>query len=256
MNYPIRKEGRFDYIEAGEGTPVVLLHGLMGSLSNFDTVIEGLRKNGYRALIPSLPLYTISLLKASVKGLSSYLHQFIKHKQLSDFYLLGNSLGGHISLVFTKRHPDQVKGLILTGSSGLYENAGSSYPKRGSREYIEKKTQEVFYNPATATPELVDEVFDIVNNRVKILHTLSISKSAIRHNMEKDLPRIATPTLLIWGRNDVVTPPDVAVQFHQLLPHSELSWIDKCGHAPMMEHPIIFNRILMEWLGRQEGREK
>ena len=88
MNYPIRKEGRFDYIEAGEGTPVVLLHGLMGSLSNFDTVIEGLRKNGYRALIPSLPLYTISLLKASVKGLSSYLHQFIKHKQLSDFYLL------------------------------------------------------------------------------------------------------------------------------------------------------------------------
>lgn len=169
---------------------------------------------------------------------------------------MGNSLGGHISLVFTKRHPDQVKGLILTGSSGLYENAGSSYPKRGSREYIEKKTQEVFYNPATATPELVDEVFDIVNNRVKILHTLSISKSAIRHNMEKDLPKIATPTLLIWGRNDVVTPPEVAVQFHQLLPHSELSWIDKCGHAPMMEHPIIFNRILMEWLGRQEGREK
>lgn len=256
MNYQIITEGKFSYIEQGEGTPVVLLHGLMGSLSNFDSVIEGLRKNGYRALVPTLPLYTISLLKASVKGLSSFLNQFIKHKQLPDFYLLGNSLGGHISLVYTKRHPDHVKGLILTGSSGLYENAGSSYPKRGSREYIEGKTREVFYNPACASPELVDEVYDIVNNRVKILHTLSISKSAIRHNMEKDLPKIAAPTLLIWGRNDIVTPPEVAVQFEHLMPHSELAWIDKCGHAPMMEHPIIFNRILMEWLGRQEGAQK
>lgn len=256
MNYHILTEGKFSYIDQGEGTPVVLLHGLMGSLSNFDSVIEGLRKNGYRALVPTLPLYTISLLKASVKGLSSFLNQFIKHKQLSDFYLLGNSLGGHISLVYTKRHPEHVKGLILTGSSGLYENAGSSYPKRGSREYIEEKTREVFYNPACASSELVDEVYDIVNNRVKILHTLSISKSAIRHNMEKDLPKIAAPTLLIWGRNDLVTPPEVAVQFDRLMPHSELTWIDKCGHAPMMEHPIIFNRILMEWLGRQEGAQK
>lgn len=255
MNYQIKKEGKFSYIEEGEGTPVLLLHGLMGSLSNFDSVVEGLRRNGYRALIPSLPLYTISLLKASVKGLSSYVHQFVKHKQLEDFYILGNSLGGHISLVFTKRHPEHVKGLVLTGSSGLYENAGSSYPKRGSRDYVEEKTKEVFYNPATATPALVDEVYDIVNNRAKILHILSISKSAIRHNMEKDLPKIAKPTLLIWGRNDIVTPPEVAVQFNQLLPHSELQWIEKCGHAPMMEHPIIFNRLLIEWLGRQEGRQ-
>ena len=253
MNYEIKKEGKFRYIEEGEGTPVVILHGLMGSLSNFDTVVEALRKNGYRAIIPSLPLYTISLLKASVRGLSSFIHQFIKYKQIDDFFLLGNSLGGHISLVFTKRHPESVKGLILTGSSGLYENAGSSYPKRGSYEYVREKTQEVFYDPATATPELIDEVFDIVNNRAKVLHTLSISKSAIRHNMEKDLPKINKPTLLIWGKNDIVTPPEVAEQFHQLMPCSELHWIDKCGHAPMMEHPIIFNRTLLEWLDRQKG---
>ena len=86
MNYEIKKEGKFRYIEEGEGTPVVILHGLMGSLSNFDTVVEALRKNGYRAIIPSLPLYTISLLKASVRGLSSFIHQFIKYKQIEDFF--------------------------------------------------------------------------------------------------------------------------------------------------------------------------
>lgn len=252
MKYEPKKEGKYTYIDAGSGTPVVILHGLMGGLSNFDHVVDALVKNGYRVLVPSLPLYTISLLRASVRGLSSYIHRFAKHLNLGEFYFLGNSLGGHISLVYTRRHPKYVKGLILTGSSGLYENTGSSYPKRGSRVYIEEKTREVFYDPAIVTPQLVDEVFEIVNNRSKILHTLSISKSALRHNMEKELPKIVQPTLLIWGKNDMVTPAEVGAHFHSLLPCSTLHYIDKCGHAPMMEHPIIFNKLLLEWLKEQE----
>ncbi|MDD4820248.1 MAG: alpha/beta hydrolase [Flavobacteriales bacterium] len=252
MKYEPKKEGKYTYIDVGSGTLVVILHGLMGGLSNFDHVIEPLVKHGYRVLIPSLPLYTISILRASVRGLSSYIHRFIKHMDLGEFYFLGNSLGGHISLVYTRKHPKYVKGLILTGSSGLYENTGSSYPKRGSRDYIEEKTREVFYDPNIATEELIDEVFEIVSNRSKVIHTLSISKSALRHNMEKELPKIAQPTLLIWGKNDIVTPAEVGAHFHSLLPHSTLHYIDKCGHAPMMEHPIIFNKLLLEWLQEQE----
>jgi pimeloyl-ACP methyl ester carboxylesterase len=70
--------------------------------------------------------------------------------------------------------------------------------------------------------------------------------------MANDLPAMQTPTCLIWGKNDGVTPPDVAEEFNKLLPDSSLYWIDKCGHAPMMEHPVLFNEILHEWLNLKE----
>ena len=139
----------------------------------------------------------------------------------------------------------------MTGSSGLYENSmGESYPKRGDYEYIKKKAQDVFYDPEVATKEVVDDVFDTLNNRNKLIRTIAIAKSAIRHNMAKDLPSMEVPTCLIWGKNDTVTPPDVAEEFDKLLPNSELHWIDKCGHAPMMEHPDKFNTLLEPWLNK------
>ena len=102
-----------------------------------------------------------------------------------------------------------------------------------------------------ATPELVDEVFETVNDRAKLIRTLAIAKSAIRHNMGKDLPKMNTPTCIIWGKNDMVTPPPVGEEFHEKLPDSDLFWIEKCGHAAMMEHPDTFNEILMAWLEKR-----
>lgn len=163
--------------------------------------------------------------------------------------LLGNSLGGHIALYFTKLNLENVAGLVLAGSSGLYEKSmGDSYPKRGNYEYIKNKAQEVFYRPEVATKEVVDEVFESVNDRNKVIRTIAIAKSAIRHNMASDLPHMKTPACIIWGKNDNVTPPEVAEDFNKLLPDSDLYWIDKCGHAPMMEHPEEFNEILNRWL--------
>ena len=191
----------------------------------------------------------MSILKTNVKSFSRYVSDFIDHLNLKDVLLLGNSLGGHIGLYSTKSFPEKIKALIITGSSGLYESAmGGSFPKRGDYNYIKKKAEDVFYDPATATKEIVDEVFASVNDRNKLIRTLAIAKSAIRHNMSKDLPHMNTPTCIIWGKNDTVTPPEVAEEFHELLPDSDLFWIDKCGHAPMMEHPDEFNSILYKWL--------
>ena len=147
--------------------------------------------------------------------------------------MLGNSLGGHVGLLYTKLYPKNVLGLVLTGSSGLYESAMSDgYPRRGDYDFIRKKMREVFYDPAVATKEIVDEVFANISDRSKLIKTLALAKSAIRHNMAKDLPKMTTPTCLIWGKNDIVTPPKVAEEFKELLPNAELHWIDKCGHAP------------------------
>ena len=249
MTESLKTEGEFTYAEAGEGRPLIVLHGLMGALSNFDKTFQHFSKRGYRVLIPELPLYTLPLLKTNVKNLAKFIHDFIEFKGLKNATLLGNSLGGHIALYYTKHYPQAVHSLVLTGSSGLYEKAmGDSYPKRGNYEYIEQKTRDVFYDPAIATKELVDQVYGIVNNRITVLKTLTIAKSAIRHNMAGDLPDMKQPTCLIWGKQDAVTPPEVANDFHKLLPDSDLFWIDNCGHAAMMEKPEEFNQILEAWL--------
>lgn len=252
MTHSLKKEGDFSYIEVGEGTPIIVLHGLMGGLSNFDSVTQYFSGNGYKVVIPELPIYSMSLLKTNVKSFAKYLHDFIDFKGFTDIILLGNSLGGHIGLYHTKLYPEKVKALVITGSSGLYESAmGGGYTKRSDYEVIKKKAQDVFYDPAVATKEIVDEVYDTVNNRNKLIKTLAIAKSAIRHNMAKDLPKMTVPTCIIWGKNDNVTPPEVADEFNALLPDSDLFWIDKCGHAAMMEHPEEFNSILGKWLSER-----
>ena len=245
----LKIEENFTYAEAGEGPAIIVLHGLMGTLSNFEGTFEHFSKNGYNVLIPELPLYSLPLLKTNVKNLAGFLKDFMEHKKLDSAILLGNSLGGHIALYFTKNYQEKVTALVLTGSSGLYEKAmGDSFPKRGSYEYIEEKTKGVFYDPAIGTKEMVDDVFKIVNDRSSVIRTLAIAKSAIRHNMSADLPEMKIPTCLIWGKQDTVTPPEVADDFHKLLPNSNLFWIDKCGHAAMMERPEQFNSILDQWL--------
>ncbi|KAB5489964.1 MULTISPECIES: alpha/beta fold hydrolase [Flagellimonas] len=252
MEEHLIEDGKYRYIEKGEGTPMIILHGLMGGLSNFQGVSDYFPSKGYKVLIPELPIYDMPILKTTVKNFAKFLEGFIEAKGLKDVILLGNSLGGHIGLLHTKMFPEMVKALVITGSSGLYESAmGDGYPKRGDYEFIKKKAQDVFYDPEVATKEIVDEVFATVNDRMKLVKTLAIAKSAIRHNMSKDLPHMKTPTCIIWGENDTVTPPNVAKEFHELLPDSDLYWIEKCGHAPMMEHPEDFNRILDAWLKKR-----
>jgi pimeloyl-ACP methyl ester carboxylesterase len=250
MQYELRQSGKFQFVEEGEGESLVLLHGLFGALSNFRDLVEHFRQS-YRVIIPILPLFDLGLLDTSVGGLAKYVTRFIEARGLGKVHLLGNSLGGHVALVYTLKHPEKVATLTLTGSSGLFENGmGETYPKRGDYEYIRNKTALTFYDPAMATKELVDEVYGITNNRVKVLKIIALAKSAIRHNLGDELKDISAPTCLIWGKNDTITPPMVAEEFQKLIPKSELHWIDQCGHAPMMEVPGEFNNILTGFLAK------
>ena len=250
MEASLIKEGGFAYIEKGEGRPIIILHGLMGGLSNFQGVFEYFPLKNYKVIIPELPVDSTPILKTNVATFSKFVFDFIEYKRLKNVILLGNSLGGHVGLLFTRDYSQLVSGLVITGSSGLYEKSmiGDGYPKRGNYEYIKSKTQDVFYDPKIATKEIVDEVFASVNNIEKLIRTLSLAKSATRHNMADDLPKMMTKTLIIWGKQDSVTPPNVAEDFNSLLPNSDLLWIDKCGHAPMMEHPVRFNKLMEKWL--------
>jgi 2-hydroxy-6-oxonona-2,4-dienedioate hydrolase len=250
MNYEIKETDKFKYLEEGEGEPLILLHGLFGALSNFADLVEHFRKT-HKVIVPLLPLFDLDLFHTSVGGLAKHVHKFIETMDYQNIHLLGNSLGGHVALVHTLKHPERIKTLTLTGSSGLFENGmGDTYPKRGDKEYIRKKTELTFYDPAMATDDLVNEVFEITNNRIKVIKIIALAKSAIRNNLGEELNQIKQHTLLIWGQNDTITPPFVAEEFHKLIPNSELHFIDKCGHAPMMEVPQAFNNILEEFLAK------
>lgn len=246
----IKTEGEFQYVEQGEGQILLLLHGLFGALSNWKATLDHFSPN-YKVVIPLMPMFSMPLIKLSVKGLANYIHDFVEHKGYEEVTLLGNSLGGHVGLVYVTSHPEKVKAMMLTGSSGLYENAmGGTYPKRGDKEYIRNKVAVTFYDPAMATDDLVQEVFDVTKDRGKVLRILTMAKSAIRHNMRKEIENIKIPVCLIWGKDDQVTPPHVGEEFNRLLPNSELHWIEKCGHAAMMERPEEFNKALDPFLER------
>ena len=250
VNFEIKTKAGYQYIDEGEGETLILLHGLFGALSNWEDVVNAFKEE-YRVLIPFMPIYDMPIRKAGLDELVKFIEKFVEMQGLQDFSLIGNSLGGHIALMYTLKNQEtkNIRSLILTGSSGLFENSmGGSFPKRGDYDYIKERVEYTFYDPKVATKEYIDEVFNITNSRMKCMSIVAIAKSAQRNNLKHDLPNIKAPTLLIWGLNDTITPPEVAHEFDRLIPNTMLLFIDKCCHAPMMERPQEFNEHLQAFL--------
>jgi 2-hydroxy-6-oxonona-2,4-dienedioate hydrolase len=250
MSLDIQEDKGFRFIETDPGNEktLLLLHGLFGALSNFISIIEKFRGK-MNVVVPILPIFELPLLKLSVMGLVDHVHRFVEHKGYKDVNVVGNSLGGHVAILFALSNANILKSITLTGSSGLFEEPlGSTFPKRGDYEFVKKKTESTFFYPEVATKELVDEVYDIVNDRNKAIRVIAIAKSALRHNIGDKLVQITRPALLVWGKNDTITPAFVGEQFHERLPNSRLYILENCGHAPMMELPLRFNQLLFDFL--------
>ena len=186
------------YVEKGKGEPIILLHGLFGALSNWNSVISKYSKT-HRVIIPKIPLTEINVEKANLESLTEYVKKFINKMKLKNFTLIGNSLGGHIGLIYSILNPKKVSKLILTGSSGLYENSfGGSFPKRGDYAYINDRINHTFYNPDILTKKYIDEIFSTLNDNAKCLNIITIARSAQRNTLAKKLYKIKCPTLLVW----------------------------------------------------------
>ncbi|MDQ3017014.1 MAG: alpha/beta fold hydrolase [Bacteroidota bacterium] len=250
MDIVTRQEQGFKYIETDpdKEMTLLLLHGLFGALSNFKSIIDRFAGKA-NVVVPLLPIFELPLRKLSVTGLVDHVNQFVDFKGYDRLNLVGNSLGGHVAILYALAKPELLGSMTLTGSSGLFEAPlGSTFPKRGNYDFVRIKTESTFYNPAVATKDLVDEVYDIVNDRNKAIRVIAIAKSALRHNISERLHLIEQPSLLVWGKEDTITPAFVGEKFHELLPQSRLHILEHCGHAPMMEHPEEFNRLLYAFL--------
>ena len=253
-DYPVYRYNEYKFLkiskEEDSRPPLLLLHGMFGGLSNFDPLIK--RLNKYTIYVPLIPLYSFDREELSIPRLAEWLHKFCLECEVNKPVLLGNSMGGHIALEYGRVYSDEVTALVLAGSSGLFENDfGTTNPKRNDREYIRKRAALTFYEDIV-TEELIDEIMEVTQSSEKLPKLLKIARSTHQYNMKSLLPDIKVPVLLIWGKNDEVTPPKVAELFYEKLPDARLKWIDKCGHAPMMERPDKFVRHLKPFLKQLE----
>jgi len=236
--------------EQGDGLPLVMLHGMMGAPENWLGVFPHLPPT-CRSIALRFPFFDNGQILNSVESITEYTERFLEDADLRACVLCGNSLGGHVGLNLAVERPELVKGLVLTGSSGLFEKSFSVVGKKPDRQWFHDKMSEVFCDPVHVTDEMVDEVMGTLRIRRNIRTLVQMAKSAKRDNVSERLKQIACPTLLIWGREDRVTPPPVAEEFHTLIPNSELVWVDRCGHAAMMEHPRQFGEIVARWWARK-----
>lgn len=249
-SYDVFEKDSYRYIKLESGKSakqLVFLHGMFGGLSNFDPLLDSLGSR-YDCFIPEIPLYDLPKSRMKIIELAKWLETALDAQGFDEVVVMGNSLGGHIALEFTHNYPERVEALVLTGSAGLFENQfGNTMPRRFDREYIKKRAGETFYHDIL-DDTIIDEIMGVIKDRKKLMNLLKLARATHKYNMEEALAHIYHRTLLIWGENDEITPPEVAHQFMGLMPNAELKWIDECGHAPMMEHPKVFAEYLKEFL--------
>lgn len=248
--FPVRLE------EYGAGRPVVFIHGLVGLNKHWRDAVDAIAHRA-RCLLFEAPLLTMRGPNCTVEGVASLLGEAIATVVAEPTVLVGSSFGGHVTLRIALDRPELVGGLVLVGSSGLYEEpyeeeieqvVKRDVQHRPSHSWMDKKIAELFYDRAKMPPGIVDEAFAELSQRRAARAMVKLSKSSRRDHMGDRLPRIAAPTLVLWGREDIVTPPRVAEELCSLLPDARLCWIDKCGHAPMIEQPQAFNAALVAFL--------
>jgi len=249
--YNIQKIDSARYISLGDSShesELIFLHGMFGGLSNFEAVLDQIPPEKYHVIVPKLPLFECQQNKNIVEVLSEWLYNLMNQLSIEKATLIGNSMGGHIALDFSHKYPGKTDKLVLTGSSGLIENEmGTSKPRRFDRSYIREQASKTFYKNMV-DDTMVDEISEVLQSPSKLRCIIKIARDTKQYNMASILPRITHKTLLIWGKQDRITPKYVAEKFHQLLPNSNLHIIDQCGHAPMMEQPGQFVEAMCNFI--------
>lgn len=237
----------------GEGPNAVLfLHGLFGTPDHWRVVMEQLGDR-FRLLAPQLPIDPQPGRRKhgmrTIADLTRQVIELIDELELDSLVLCGNSLGGLIAIDSCLQRPDLAKGLVLAGSAGLFERS----PIRGlrsqpSREFVRSTVFGILHDESMVTEELVDDWHRSLRDRDYVRFLLRVSRATRDRCVQDELHQLQVPTMIVWGRNDEITPPSTANEFKRLIATSQLEFIDDCGHAPNWERPEEFARVLDNFL--------
>jgi pimeloyl-ACP methyl ester carboxylesterase len=234
-------------VEIGTGTPIVFLHGLVGLNEHWEGVVERI-SDRTRCIMFEMPLLSLRGDHCSIHGVTNLTAQFLREYLDEPAVLVGNSFGGHVALRLALEHKELVKGLTLAGSSGLIEKSMvSDIQIRPSKEWLRRKIGELFYDQALMREADLDRAHKELSERGGARAMIKLSRSARRDHLGERISEIEVPTLLLWGRQDIVTPPEAAEGFNRMIRGSKLVWFENCGHAPMIECADGFAKALHDF---------
>jgi len=239
----------------GSGDPLVMLNGLLGLNEHWFGCLPRLSKVA-ECLLVQPPLLEMKGSGCSVDGVTNLVASVLETITDRPATIVGNSLGGHVALRLAIQRPELVRSLVLVGSSGLFERSfGRDVEHRPSREWLCRKITDLFHDPSRMLPGMVDQAYEELSRRSAARALVKLGRSAKADHLGDYLPRITVPTLLAWGLQDIVTPPEVATEFQALMPNAKLVWLDKCGHAPQIERADELSAAIVEFLAELSRAE-
>jgi pimeloyl-ACP methyl ester carboxylesterase len=250
---------KIHYLEAGSGPAVILIHGLGGSTANWAPTIAPLAQK-YRVIVPDQIGFGKSdkpMLNYRVGTLVDFLDGFYKQVGIQKASLVGNSLGGFTAAAFAIAHPEKVDKLVLVDAAG-FAVTGDINPKilnglnPSTRQQIKDLISLVFYNQEQFTNDAAIDMFLASRVTAGDGYTIQRFIDSITHGediLDGKLGAIKHPTLIIWGREDGLTPLTMGQRFNKEIAGSQLFIIEKCGHVPQLEKPAEFNAGLLKFLG-------
>ena len=260
---------RVNYVEMGEGPPVILIHGLSGCWQNWLENIPHLARN-HHVVALDLAGFGESELpneEISIPGYGRFVDAFLGSIGIERAALVGNSMGGFIAAETAISHPSRVDKLVLVSAAGL--------ARVGNRQLYALERAARLFHPVTAAflarrEHLVRRpglrrrmLYGVVQYPERIAPELAYEVASgagkpgfldaldaiMDYDFRDRLPEVSTPTLIVWGRNDRIVPVDGADEYERLIPNARKVILEDTGHVPMLERPARFNQLLEEFLG-------
>ena len=244
------------YYEAGRGSALILLHGLGADSRHWAANIDALARH-FRVIALDQIGFGQSdkpLMRYTVGHFSDYLRGFLQAVNIPKASLVGNSLGGWVALDFAIRHPQMVDKLVLVDSAGLHPASELKMPPGGLKDLTPLNTRRFFdlmeANKEWATTDLGPDAFERhVQNGDSYTVASSVAEMITGRDFEdKKLGKVNVPTLIIWGRDDLLIPLPMGEQLHQGIAGSQMMVFDGTGHIPMVGKPAEFNEAVEKFL--------
>ena len=263
-----------NYAEMGEGPSLVLVHGLGGCWQTWLENIPRLARH-HRVLALDLPGFGGSPMpgwEISIQTYGALLRRFCETLGTGPAGLVGNSMGGFVSAETTVSEPHSVRKLGLVSAAGIsharmyrapVETAGRmgraltprlvpDHERLLRRPRMRNMVRHIFHKPRQLRTELL---WEVVGRGLNAPGMVAAIRGLAGYDILHRLAEVEIPTLVVWGRNDLVVSPSDGIEFARLIRNSRLVIFDRCGHVPMAERPVRFNRLLEEFLALGEPTE-
>jgi pimeloyl-ACP methyl ester carboxylesterase len=263
-----------NYVEIGEGEPILFVHGLAGCWRNWLENLPHFARD-HRAIALDLPGFGDSPMPSWDISMAAYgrmLHDFCEKLGIERLAaLVGNSMGGFISTEAAIEEPARFERLVLVSAAGISFAEAKGHRARAIARSIEAAAPFLTGNrriwltrprgrqiafarllrePARMRPALLREQ---VRPALSSPGFADAMIAIAGYDTRERLPEIELPTLVVWGLNDRIVPVDAALGYNRLVPNSRLEIFEHTGHLPMLERPARFNQLVDEFLDHELG---